>query len=74
MAIQKNSAISQTVVRATGFEWHLMNDCVLDLPDDVRDFQRPGMLTLRLAGIRIGNEHRIGYVSDLEDPTNTPSV
>jgi hypothetical protein len=30
------------------------------------------MMTIKLWGIRYGNELRIGFVNDLEDPTNAP--
>jgi hypothetical protein len=69
--IQKNTAISETVVRASGgYEFRLLNEC--DAPEDVRHFERPGMMAVKLWGIRLGSEHSIAFVNDLEDPTSAP--
>ena len=68
--IQKNTAISETVVKANGYEFHLLNE--YNGPEDIRQFERPGMLSIRLWGIRFGSEHNMSFVNDLEDPTSAP--
>ncbi len=71
MAIQRNTAVSETVVRASGgYRFHLVNEC--NAPEEIRHFEKPGMVAIKLSGIRLGNEHRIGFVNDLEDPTSAP--
>ena len=71
MAIQRNRAVSETVVKASGgYHFHILNDC--DVPEDVRDFEKPGMLSVKLWGIRYGQEHSMSFVNDLEDPTSPP--
>jgi hypothetical protein len=35
-------------------------------------FERPGMMTIKLWGIRYGHEHRMSFVNDLEDLTSAP--
>jgi hypothetical protein len=67
--IQKNTAISETVVRATGgYHFHIVNDC--SAPEDIQE--RPGMMTIKLWGIRYGHAHCMSFVNDLEDPTIPP--
>jgi hypothetical protein len=69
--IQKNTAISETVVRASGgYQFRLLNEC--DAPEDIRNFERFGMTTIKLWGIRYGHEHCMSFVNDLEDPTSPP--
>ena len=68
--IQKNTAVSETVVRASGYQFCLLNKC--DTPEDIRNFERPGMMTIKLWGIRYGHEHSMSFVNDLEDPTSPP--
>jgi hypothetical protein len=70
MAIQKNTAISETVVRASGYQFRVLNEC--NAPEDIQGFERPGMLSIRLWGIRFGSEHNMSFVNDLEDPTSAP--
>jgi len=71
MAIQKNTAVSETVVKASGgYHFHLVNDC--NAPEDIRQFEKPGMISIRLSGVRLCHEHSIAFVNDMEDPTNAP--
>jgi hypothetical protein len=52
MAIQKNTAVSETVVRASGgYQFRLLNEC--DAPEDIRHFERPGMMTIKVVGYQI---------------------
>jgi len=73
MAIQKNTAVSETVVKASGgYHFHLVNEC--NAPEDIQRFERPGMMSVKLWGIRFGHEHCMSFVNDLlEDPTKPPS-
>ena len=69
--IQKNTAISETVVKTSGgYEFRLLNE--FDGTEDIRYFERPGMMTIKLWGIRYGHEHSMSFVHDLEDPTTPP--
>jgi hypothetical protein len=70
MAIQRHTAISETLLKANDYQFHLVNDC--DAPREIRGFEKPGMMTIKLSGIRLSSEHRIGFVNDLEGPTSTP--
>ncbi len=70
MAIQKNTAVSETVVRASGYQFCVLNEC--NAPEDIQRFERPGMMIIKLWGIRYGHEHCMSFVNDLEDPTGTP--
>jgi hypothetical protein len=71
MAIQRNTTVSETVVRASGgYQFRLLNEC--NAPEDIQGFERPGMMTIKLWGVRYGGEQRIGFVNDLEDPTSAP--
>ncbi len=57
--------------KASGsYQFRLINEC--DAPEDIRYFERPGMMTIKLWGIRYGHEHRMSFVNDLEDPTSAP--
>lgn len=70
--IQKNTAISETGVKASGcYEFRVLNQC--DAPEDIQRFERPGMMTIKLWGIRYGHEHSMSFVNDLEDPASPPS-
>jgi hypothetical protein len=72
MAIQKNTAISETIVRVSGdYQFHILNEC--NAPEDIRHFERPGMMAVTLWGIKFSNEHYMAFVNDLEDPTTPPS-
>ena len=71
MAIQKNTAVSETVVKASGgYHFHLVNEC--NAPEDIQRFERPGMMAVKLWGIRYGHEHCMSFVNDLDDPTSAP--
>lgn len=70
--IQKNTAISETVVKASGgYHFRVLNEC--NAPEEIQRFEKPGMLAIRLSGVRLGNEHQMAFVNDLEDPTSAPS-
>ncbi len=72
MAIQRNTAVSETVVNTSGgYRFCILNDC--NVPEDIQHFERPGMITIKLWGIRYDHEHSMSFVNDLEDPTNAPS-
>jgi hypothetical protein len=61
--IQKNTAVSETVIKTSGgYHFHIQNDC--NAPQDVRHFERPGMLAIKLWGIRYGHEHCMSFVND----------
>lgn len=69
--IQKNTAVSETIIKASGgYQFCLHNEC--NMPDDVRHFERPGMISVKLWGIRYLHENCMSYVNDLEDPTTPP--
>ena len=69
--IQKNTAISETVIRASGgYQFRLLNEC--NVPEDIQGFERPGMMTIKLWGIRYVHEHCMSFVNDLEDPAIAP--
>jgi len=69
--IQKNTAVSETAVKVSGgYRFRILNDC--SSPEDIRGFERPGMLSIRLWGIRFGSELNMSFVNDLEDPTSPP--
>jgi len=69
--IQKNTAISETVIRTSGgYRFCILNDC--NLPEDIRRFERPEMMAIKLWGIRYGHEQSMSFVNDLEDPTTPP--
>jgi len=71
MSIQKNTAVSETVVKASGgYQFHLVNEC--NAPEDIQRFERPGMMAVKLWGIRYGHEHCMSFVNDLDDPTSAP--
>jgi len=47
MAIQRNTAVSETVVKASGgYQFHLVNEC--NAPEDIQRFERPGMMSVKL--------------------------
>jgi hypothetical protein len=69
--IQHNTAVSETVLRASGgYHFHVVNDC--SVPEEIRCFEKPGMMTINLSGIRLGGEQSRAFVNDLEDPINAP--
>ena len=69
--VQKNTAVSETVVKASGgYESRVLNKC--NTPKDIRHFERPGMMTIKLWGIRYGHDMQCSFVNDLEDPTSPP--
>ncbi len=71
MAIQKNTAVSETVVKTSGgYQFRLLNEC--DAPEDIQRFEKPGMMTIKLSGVRLGDERSLAFVNDLEDPTSAP--
>jgi hypothetical protein len=71
MAIQKNTAVRETVVRVSGgYHFRVLNEC--NVGEDIQRFERPGMMTIKLWGVRYSDELRIGFVNDLEDPTSAP--
>jgi len=40
--IQHNTAVSETVVKASGsYQFHLVNEC--NAPEEIQRFERPGM-------------------------------
>ena len=72
LMIQKDTAVSETIVRASGgYQFQLLNEC--NAPADIQHFERPGMASIKLWGIRYGLEHSMSFVNDLEDPTSAPS-
>jgi hypothetical protein len=69
--VQKNTAISETVVKVSGgYRFCIVNDCAA--PEDIRNFERPGMMAVKLWGTKISREHHVSFVNDLDDPTSAP--
>jgi hypothetical protein len=73
MAIHKNTAISKVTVRSSGgYQFHLLNEC--NSPDDIKYFERPGMLTVHVWGLkhRTADDFTMSFVNYLEDGPRAP--